>query len=79
MWEIDGKVERVESRKQRCLDIVWKAPFIVLTTIGVGHLVNAVIEAFADSYFTHGGEWSLFLGLVEFVIFFSLLIIFDRK
>ncbi len=79
LWEIDGKVERVESRKQRCLDIVWKAPFIVLTTIGVGHLVNAVIEAFADSYFTHGTEWSLFLGLVEFVIFFSLLIIFDRK
>ena len=57
----------------------WKIPFIALTTIGVGHLVNAVIEAFADSYFTHGGEWSLFLGLVEFVIFFSLLIIFDRK
>ena len=79
LWEIDGKVERVESRKQRFLDIVWKAPFIVLTTIGVGHLVNAVIEAFADSYFTHGTEWSLFLGLVEFVIFFSLLIIFDRK
>ena len=79
LWEIDGKVERVESRKQRYLDIVWKAPFIVLTTIGVGHLVNAVIEAFADSYFTHGTEWSLFLGLVEFVIFFSLLIIFDRK
>ena len=79
LWEIDGKVERVESRKQRCLDIVWKAPFIVLTTIGVGHLVNAVIEAFADSYFTHGTEWSLFLGLVEFVIFFSLLIIFDRR
>ena len=79
LWEIDGKVERVESRKQQYLDIVWKAPFIVLTTIGVGHLVNAVIEAFADSYFTHGTEWSLFLGLVEFVIFFSLLIIFDRK
>ena len=57
----------------------WKIPFIALTTIGVGHLVNAVIEAFADSYFTHGSEWSLFLGLVEFVIFFSLLIIFDRK
>ena len=57
----------------------WKIPFIALTTIGVGHLVNAVIEAFADSYFTHGGEWSLFLGFVEFVIFFSLLIIFDRK
>ena len=79
LWEIDGKVERVESRKQQFLDIVWKAPFIVLTTIGVGHLVNAVIEAFADSYFTHGAEWSLFLGLVEFVIFFSLMIIFDRK
>ena len=57
----------------------WKIPFIAITTIGAGHLVNAVIEAFADSYFTHGGEWSLFLGLVEFVIFFSLLIIFDRK
>ena len=57
----------------------WKIPFIALTTIGAGHLVNAVIEAFADSYFTHGTEWSLFLGLVEFVIFFSLLIIFDRK
>ena len=57
----------------------WKIPFIALATIGAGHLVNAIIEAFADSYFTHGGEWSLFLGLVEFVIFFSLLIIFDRK
>ena len=57
----------------------WKIPFIALTTISVGLLVNAVIEAFADSYFTHGTEWSLFLGLVEFVIFFSLLIIFDRK
>ena len=57
----------------------WKIPFIAITTIGAGHLVNAVIEAFADSYFTHGTEWSLFLGLVEFVIFFSLLIIFDRK
>ena len=79
LWEIDGKVERKESRKQRYLDIVWKAPFIVLTTIGVGHLVNAVIEAFADSYFTHGGEWSFVLGFVEFITFFSLLIIFDRK
>ena len=57
----------------------WKIPFIAITTIGAGHLVNAVIETFADSYFTHGGEWSLVLGLVEFVIFFSLLIIFDRK
>ena len=57
----------------------WKIPFIALTTIGAGHLTNAVIEAFADSYFTHGSEWSLFLGLVEFVIFFSLMIIFDRK
>jgi len=57
----------------------WKVPFIALTTIGAGHLVNAVIEAFADSYFTHGGEWSLFLGFVEFITFFSLLIIFDRK
>ena len=79
LWETEGKVERRESRKQQYLDIVWKAPFIALTTIGAGHLVNAVIEAFADSYFTHGAEWSLFLGLVEFVIFFSLLIIFDRK
>ena len=77
LWETEGKVERIESRKR--LDIVWKAPFIALTTIGAGHLVNAVIEAFADSYFTHGTEWSLFLGLVEFVIFFSLMIIFDRK
>ena len=57
----------------------WKIPFIALTTIGAGHLVNAVIEAFADSYFTHGGEWSFFLGFIEFVTFFSLLIIFDRK
>ena len=57
----------------------WKIPFIAITTIGAGHLVNAVIETFADSYFTHGGEWSLVLGLVEFVIFFSLMIIFDRK
>ena len=57
----------------------WKIPFIAITTIGAGHLVNAVIEAFADSYFTHGTEWSLFLGLVEFVTFLSLLIIFDRK
>ena len=79
LWETEGKVERRESRKQQYLDIVWKAPFIALTTIGAGHLVNAIIEAFADSYFTHGAEWSLFLGFVEFVIFFSLLIIFDRK
>ena len=57
----------------------WKIPFIALTTIGAGHLVNAVIEAFADSYFTHGGEWSFVLGFIEFVTFFSLLIIFDRK
>ena len=57
----------------------WKIPFVAITTIGAGHLVNAVIETFADSYFTHGGEWSLVLGLVEFVIFFSLMIIFDRK
>ena len=57
----------------------WKIPFIALVTIGIGHLVNAGIEAFADSYFTNGGEWSLFLGFVEFVTFFSLLIIFDRK
>ena len=78
-WEIDGKVERRESRKQQFLDIVWKAPFIALATIGIGHLINAIIEAFADSYFTHGVEWSFFMGLVEFVIFLTLLIIFDRK
>ena len=79
LWEIDGKVERRESRKQQFLDIVWKAPSIALTTIGAGHLVNAVIETFADSYFTHGAEWSFVLGFIEFVTFFSLLIIFDRK
>ena len=79
LWETEGKVERRESRKQQYLDIVWKAPFIALTTIGAGHLVNAVIEAFADSYFTHGAEWSFVLGFIEFVTFFSLLIIFDRK
>ena len=77
LWETEGKVERIESRKR--LDIVWKAPFIALTTIGAGHLVNAGIEAFADSYFTYGGEWSAFMGLIEVVIFLSLLIIFDRK
>ena len=57
----------------------WKIPFVAITTIGIGHLVNAGIEAFADSYFTNGGEWSLVLGFVEFVTFFSLLLIFDRK
>ena len=57
----------------------WKIPFIAITTIGIGHLVNAGIEAFADSYFTNGGEWGLVMGFVEFVTFFSLLIIFDRK
>jgi len=57
----------------------WKIPFIAVTTIGIGHLINAIIEAFADSYYTHGGEWSAFMGLVEVVIFFALLIIFDRK
>ena len=57
----------------------WKIPFIALATIGAGHLVNAIIEAFADSYFTHGAEWSFVLGFIEFVTFFSLLIIFDRK
>ena len=57
----------------------WKIPFIAITTIGIGHLINAEIEAFADSYFTHGVEWSFFMGLVEFVIFLTLLIIFDRK
>ena len=79
LWEIDGKVERIESQKRRYLDIVWKAPFIALTTIGIGHLVNAAIETFADSYFTHGTEWGFFLGLVEFVTFITLLLIFDRK
>ena len=78
-WEIDGKVARIESRKRRYLDIIWKAPFIALTTIGIGHLVNAAIEAFADSYFTHGAEWGFFLGAVEFVTFITLLLIFDRK
>ena len=57
----------------------WRIPFIALTTIGVGHLVNAGIETLADSYFTHGVEWSLFLGFIEFVTFFSLVLIFDRK
>ena len=57
----------------------WKIPFIAITTIGAGHLVNAVIETFADSYFTHGAEWSFVLGFIEFVTFFSLMIIFDRK
>ena len=57
----------------------WRIPFIALTTIGIGHLVNAGIEAFADSYFTHGVEWSMVLGFIEFVTFFSLLLIFDRK
>ena len=78
-WEIDGKVERRESRKRQYLDIVWKAPFIALITIGIGHLVNAGIETFADSYFTHGAEWGFFLGAVEFVTFITLLLIFDRK
>ena len=55
----------------------WKIPFVAITTIGIGHLVNAGIEAFADSYFTNGGEWSLVIGFVEFVTFFSLLLIFD--
>jgi ABC-type branched-subunit amino acid transport system permease subunit len=57
----------------------WKIPFIAITTIGIGHLVNAGIEVFADSYFTNGGEWGLVMGFVEFVTFFSLLLIFDRK
>ena len=57
----------------------WKIPFIAITTIGVGHLVNAGIETFADSYFTHGVEWGLVMGFVEFVTFFILLLIFDRK
>ena len=57
----------------------WKIPFIAVTTIGVGHLVNACIETYADSYFTHGNEWSAFLGFIEVVVFLCLLIIFDRK
>ena len=57
----------------------WKIPFIAITTIGAGHLVNAGIETFTDSYFTNGGEWGLVMGFVEFVTFFSLLLIFDRK
>ena len=57
----------------------WKIPFVAITTIGIGHLVNAGIEAFADSYFTNGGEWGLVMGFVEFVTFFSLLLIFDRR
>ena len=57
----------------------WKIPFVAITTVGIGHLVNAGIEAFADSYFTNGGEWGLVMGFVEFVTFFSLLLIFDRK
>ena len=57
----------------------WKIPFIVLTTLGAGHLINAGIETFADSYFTSAVEWSTFLGLVEFVIFLTLLLIFDRR
>ena len=77
LWETEGKVERIESRKR--LDIVWKAPFIALTTIGFGHLINAGIETFADSYFTHGGEWSAIMGFVEVVIFLTLLMIFERK
>ena len=57
----------------------WKIPFIVLTTLGAGHLINAGIETFADSYFASAVEWSTFLGLVEFVIFLTLLLIFDRR
>ena len=57
----------------------WKIPFIVLTTLGAGHLINAGIETFADSYFTSAVEWSTFLGLIEFVIFLTLLLIFDRR
>jgi len=57
----------------------WKIPFIALTTIGAVHLVNAIIETLADSYFTHAAEWSFVLGFIGFVTFFSLLIIFDRR
>ena len=57
----------------------WKIPFVAITTIGIGHLVNAGIEAFADSYFTNHGEWGFVLGAVGVITFLSLLIIFDRK
>ena len=57
----------------------WKIPFIALTTIGTVHLINAIIETFTDSYFTHAAEWSFVLGFIGFVTFFSLLIIFGRK
>ena len=57
----------------------WKIPFIAITTIGVAHLVNAVIETFADSYFTNGGEWSFVIGFIALVTFLGLLLIFDRK
>ena len=57
----------------------WKIPFVAITTIGIGHLVNAGIETFTASYFTNGGEWGLVMGFVEFVTFFSLLLVFDRK
>jgi len=57
----------------------WKIPFIALTTIGTVHLINAIIETFTDSYFTHAAEWSFVLGFIGFVTFFSLLIIFDRR
>ena len=57
----------------------WKIPFIAITTIGIGHLVNAGIETFADSYFTNHEEWGFVLGAVGVVTFLSLLIIFDRK
>ena len=57
----------------------WKIPFIAITTIGVGHLVNAVIETFADSYFTNSDEWSFVIGFIALVTFLGLLLIFDRK
>ena len=57
----------------------WKIPFIAITTIGAGHLVNAVIETFADSYFTNSDEWSFVIGFIALVTFLGLLLIFDRK
>ena len=78
LHETEEEPER-RIKSLRYLDIVWKAPFIAITTIGIGHLVNAGIETFTDSYFTNGGEWGLVMGFVEFVTFFSLLLVFDRK
>ena len=54
----------------------WKIPLIAITTIGVAHLVNAVIETFADSYFTNGGEWSFVIGFIARVTFLSTFLFF---